>query len=247
MSVSAPRHGPLHRAARWLLYRLGAAPPAPPHQPSPQLQGETLRRYTRLALVTRRQAPSGAGGDHRGRARTPSHDFVDYRQYQPGDDVRRVDWNVYGRLGTLHVRLTEAHEPLELVLALDCSASMRWGEPDKLDYAARLASALATIALAHGDAVRLVLATHPELPEGVEAARRSVRYGASPRGAQAMILAGKIHALLAGRLNVSFDDVRRVAPAALRHRVLLSYEAEAKGTSPDSLVSEVLAAVTEQS
>src|SRR5262249_25319976 len=95
-------------------------------------------------------------------------------------------------------------------------------------------------------AVRLVLATHPELPEGVEAARRSVRYGASPRGAQAMILAGKIHALLSGRLTVSFEDIRRVAPAALRHRVLLSYEAEAKGTNPDALVSEVLAAVPEQ-
>jgi MoxR-like ATPase len=94
-------------------------------------------------------------------------------------------------------------------------------------------------------AVRLVLASHPELPEGVEPARRSVRYGASPRAAQAIILASKIHAVLAGRVNVAFDDVRRVAAAALRHRIILSYEAEAKGMTTDRLIGELLAAVPE--
>ena len=94
-------------------------------------------------------------------------------------------------------------------------------------------------------AVRLVLASHPELPEGAEPARRSVRYGASPRAAQAIILAGKIHAVLAGRVNVAFEDVRRVAAAALRHRIILSYEAEAKGMTTDRLIGELLAAVPE--
>jgi MoxR-like ATPase len=94
-------------------------------------------------------------------------------------------------------------------------------------------------------AVRLVLASHPELPEGVEPARRSVRYGASPRAAQAIILASKIHAVLAGRVNVAFDDVRRVAAAALRHRIILSYEAEAKGMTTDRLIGELLSAVPE--
>jgi MoxR-like ATPase len=94
-------------------------------------------------------------------------------------------------------------------------------------------------------AVRLVLASHPELPEGVEPARRSVRYGASPRAAQAIILASKIHAVLAGRVNVAFDDVRRVAAAALRHRIILSYEAEAKGMTTDRLIGELLTAVPE--
>jgi MoxR-like ATPase len=95
-------------------------------------------------------------------------------------------------------------------------------------------------------AVRLVLASHPELPEGAEAARRSVRYGASPRAAQAIILASKIHAVLAGRVNVAFDDVRRVASAALRHRIILSYEAEAKGMTTDRLIGELLASVSEE-
>ncbi len=95
-------------------------------------------------------------------------------------------------------------------------------------------------------AVRLVLASHPELPEAAETARRNVRFGASPRAAQTMILASKIHAVLAGRVNVAFDDVRRVALPALRHRLILSYEAEAKGTTADRVVAELLSAVPEQ-
>jgi MoxR-like ATPase len=95
-------------------------------------------------------------------------------------------------------------------------------------------------------AVRLVLASHPELPEAAETAKRNVRFGASPRAAQAMIMGSKIHAILAGRINVAFDDVRRVALPALRHRLILNYEAEAKGVTADRVVAELLSAVTEQ-
>jgi MoxR-like ATPase len=95
-------------------------------------------------------------------------------------------------------------------------------------------------------AVRVVLASHPDLPEAAETARRNVRFGASPRAAQAIILAAKIHAVLAGRVNVAFDDVRRVALPALRHRLILTYEAEAKGITADRVVAELLAAVPEQ-
>ena len=94
-------------------------------------------------------------------------------------------------------------------------------------------------------AVRLVLATHPELTEAAERARRSVRFGASPRAAQALVLGGKVNAVLGGRMNVSFDDVRRVALPVLRHRVMLSYEAEARGETPDSVIDDVLAGVPE--
>jgi MoxR-like ATPase len=95
-------------------------------------------------------------------------------------------------------------------------------------------------------AVRVVLASHPDLPEAADTARRNVRFGASPRAAQAIILAAKIHAVLAGRMNVAFDDVRRVALPALRHRLILNYEAEAKGMTGDRVVAELLAAVPEQ-
>jgi MoxR-like ATPase len=95
-------------------------------------------------------------------------------------------------------------------------------------------------------AVRIVLASHPDVQEAAETSKRNVRFGASPRAAQAIILASKIHAVLAGRVNVSFDDVRRVALPALRHRIILNYEAEAKGITADRVVAELLSAVREE-
>jgi uncharacterized protein (DUF58 family) len=122
----------------------------------------TLGRFARLAFVSRRPAQAGLGGDHRSRRASPSTDFVDFRPYQPGDDFRRVDWNAYGRLGTLQVKLTEGRERLDLVLVLDCSSSMAYGEPEKLTFGAQLLAALSSIGLARGDAVRLVcLAREP--------------------------------------------------------------------------------------
>ena len=94
-------------------------------------------------------------------------------------------------------------------------------------------------------ATRLVLATHPTADAAPEMVRRYVRYGASPRAAQALILGGKVTALLAGRYNVALDDLRAVALAALRHRVLLNFEAQAEGVEPDEVVAEVVKAVDE--
>jgi len=92
-------------------------------------------------------------------------------------------------------------------------------------------------------AARLVLATHPRSSVASEAARRFVRYGASPRAAQALILAGKAMALLAGRYNVAIEDVRRASLPALRHRVLRNFEAEAEGVTQDEIVGRVMAEV----
>ncbi len=83
---------------------------------------------------------------------------------------------------------------------------------------------------------RLVLATHPDRPEAIQAARRFVRYGASPRGLQALIRAGKVRALAQGRLNVSIEDVQALAFPALRHRIILNFEGEAEGTDPDDML-----------
>jgi MoxR-like ATPase len=94
-------------------------------------------------------------------------------------------------------------------------------------------------------AARLVLATHPEQAGAPELVCRFVRYGASPRAGQAIILAAKISAVLSGRFNVSAADLRAVAPAALRHRVILNYEAEASDYPTDRIVAEVLQQVPE--
>ena len=94
-------------------------------------------------------------------------------------------------------------------------------------------------------AVRLVLATHPEGGERPDIVSRYVRYGASPRGAQSLVLAGKCLALFDGRFNAAFSDIRRAAFPALRHRVLLGFEGEAEGVSPEDIVRAVLEHVPE--
>ncbi len=90
-------------------------------------------------------------------------------------------------------------------------------------------------------AIRILRATHPETERVPEIVTSYVRYGASPRGAQAIVLGAKIHALLDGRFNVSYGDVQAVAPPALRHRVILNFEGEAEGISTDSVVRAIIA------
>ena len=89
-------------------------------------------------------------------------------------------------------------------------------------------------------AIDLVLCTHPADRHASPLAKKYVRYGASPRGAQALILAGKIYALLDGRYHVSRADIDKAAPDALRHRIILNFEGEAEGTSTDEVITEIL-------
>jgi MoxR-like ATPase len=92
-------------------------------------------------------------------------------------------------------------------------------------------------------AARLVGATHPDLDSAPDSVRRNLRIGASPRGIQALIWGGKVEALLDDRKAVAIDDIRKVAHPALRHRLILNFEAQAEGVSPDEIVRDILAAV----
>ncbi len=94
-------------------------------------------------------------------------------------------------------------------------------------------------------AVRVLLATHPENPEATPTSKKYLRYGASPRGLQAVILAAKIRALLEGRYAVAIDDLRHVAAPALRHRLILNFEGEAEGVKADAIIAEILKATPE--
>lgn len=94
-------------------------------------------------------------------------------------------------------------------------------------------------------AVKIVLATHPESPYAPEKVKKYVRYGASPRGAQALILGGKALALIEGRSNVSFKNIKKVAVPALRHRIILSFEGEAEGITTDEIIEDILEKVKE--
>ncbi len=94
--------------------------------------------------------------------------------------------------------------------------------------------------------IRLALATHPEGPFAAPATNQYVRWGSSPRGAQTLVLAAKVRALLEGRYNVSYEDLRRVYLPALRHRVLLNFEAQAEGIAADSVLLKILDSVPEK-
>jgi MoxR-like ATPase len=94
-------------------------------------------------------------------------------------------------------------------------------------------------------AMRLVLGTHPDSAFPTPTAKRFVRYGASPRGGQTLIVGGKVNALFAGRARVSIADVRAVAAPSLRHRIGRNFDAEAEGLTADAIVERVLAEVPE--
>ena len=115
--------------------------------PQTLLDGAFARRLERLQLVSRKRLVGQGQGDRRSRRKGSSLEFADYRHYVEGDDPARVDWNIYSRTDTLFVRLYEEEEVLNVHLLVDASRSMDWGEPSKLRYARRLASALGYIAL----------------------------------------------------------------------------------------------------
>jgi MoxR-like ATPase len=92
-------------------------------------------------------------------------------------------------------------------------------------------------------AVRLVMATHPKTETAAPVASQYLRFGSSPRGAQTIILGAKVRALTQGRFNVSFDDLQAVALGALRHRLILNFEAEAEGITTDMIIAKILEGV----
>ncbi len=93
-------------------------------------------------------------------------------------------------------------------------------------------------------AIQLVMATQPEQKEAHELARKYVRYGSSPRGAQALVECGRVLALMRGRFHLSTDDVRHVAHAVLRHRIILNFDAHADGHTPETILDVIVKGVT---
>jgi MoxR-like ATPase len=140
----------------------------------------------------------------------------------------------------------------ELVNILERTTSSESATPGKVADGKQVISmgrlALNTPVASHLNeyVARLIVATHPEHPSSTEMVRQYVRYGSSPRGAQALIIGAKVNALLEGRFNVSFEDIQAVAPAALRHRLLLNFEGLAEGIDADDIVKDVLNATRRQ-
>jgi uncharacterized protein (DUF58 family) len=132
----------------------------------PLLEPALLRRLEALALQVRRAISGQMGGERRSRRRGQSVEFADYRNYTPGDDFRLIDWNAYARLDRFMLRLFVAEEELPLSLFVDLSGSMDWGKPNKAATARRLAGAIAYVALAALDRVRLTVFAEGETSGG---------------------------------------------------------------------------------
>jgi len=139
----------------------------------PLLDEEFLSKIEQLTLVSRKVVLGKIHGERLTRKRGQSVEFADYRQYVPGDDLRMIDWNIYGRLERLFLKLFFEEEDLHVHILMDTSTSMRFGKPSKLFYAKRVAAALSYIALASYD--RVVLGTFNSGPPRMLPALRGKR------------------------------------------------------------------------
>ena len=126
------------------------------------LTPELLRRLEQFQLLAARRAKSSARGERRSKARGQSVEFADYRNYSHGDDFRYLDWNLYGRLEKLFVKLYEEERELPVRIFLDASESMTFGEPRKFDFARQVAAAIGYVALCGFDRVSII--PFPDLP-----------------------------------------------------------------------------------
>jgi uncharacterized protein (DUF58 family) len=124
--------------------------------PNALLTPELLRRLEQFQLLAARRAKSTSRGERRSRARGQSVEFADHRSYVPGDDFRYLDWNLYGRLDRLFLKLYEEERELPVRIFLDASESMTFGEPRKFDFARQVAAAVGYVALSGFDRVSVI-------------------------------------------------------------------------------------------
>jgi MoxR-like ATPase len=142
----------------------------------------------------------------------------------------RVDYPTVDSLHTILNRTTKVQEPkVERVMGQGEVLEMR-----------KTVRAVPIARPVQDYAIRITMATHPRPPYAHALTMKYVRYGSSPRGAQALVIGGKIRALLNNRLHVSCDDIRAVAYGALRHRVLLNFEGEAERIETDTVIKGIL-------
>jgi uncharacterized protein (DUF58 family) len=139
------------------------------------LPPELLRRLEQFQLLAARRAKSALKGERRSRARGQSVEFADYRNYTPGDDFRYLDWNLYGRLDRLFLKLYEEERELPVRIFLDASESMTFGRPPKFDFARQITAAAGYVALCGFDRVSVQVFPETGSDVSVRNALRAVR------------------------------------------------------------------------
>lgn len=147
----------------------------PSKSSSPILKGETLRRLEQLELIVQKRSRSSLKGGRLSRSRGQSVEFADYRNYSPGDDLRYLDWNLYGRLDKLFVKLYEEERELPVKIILDSSESMGFGEPKKFDFAKSLCAALGYLTLVNFDRLHVEIFPPENCPKKTQSQFRSLR------------------------------------------------------------------------
>jgi MoxR-like ATPase len=142
---------------------------------------------------------------------------------------------------------TEAdyHRILEQTTGLEASAVREVCEPKDIVALQRIVRSVEVGQTVRAFAIRMLMGTQPHTPHATERIRRDVALGASPRGAQALLLTAKVQALLDGRFAISCEDIRSVAKPVLRHRILLSFDALAEGRTTEDVIDDVLEATRE--
>lgn len=169
----------------------------------------TLRKLNQLTLVARRVRAGMIKGERRSTKRGTSVEFADYRNYTPGDDLHRLDWNIYARLDRPFIKLLEEEEDLAVHILLDLSRSMDWGEGEtnKLRYALHIAAALGSIALSNGD--RLTVST-------MQSGKMSAQFGPCQGAHNLVYLLSFLAKLEAGGLTQLDQSLRSYTQEARR-------------------------------
>lgn len=189
---------------------------------------ETLRKLEQLSLVASRVRVGMMKGERRSRKRGASIEFADYRNYVQGDDLRRLDWNIFARLERPFIKLLEEEEDLAVHILVDSSGSMAWPEGgdqvNKFVFARRLAAALAHIGLATGDQVTVTLLNSRENQRwgphrGRQNTARLLAFldAASPAGITDLNLALKNYAMLGQRPGLLFLLSDLFSPSGIRN------------------------------
>lgn len=178
------------------------------------ITSDLLRRLEQFQLLAARRAKSSARGERRSKARGQSVEFADHRNYVEGDDFRHLDWNLFGRLDKLFLKLYEEERELPVRIFLDASESMTFGSPPKFDFARQVAAAVGYVALCGFDRVTVNL--FPESDPKISGAEMAARGGLrSVRGRKSSMEFFQNLSQLSARGGADFNEtLRRGAMAA---------------------------------
>jgi uncharacterized protein (DUF58 family) len=166
------------------------------------LTPELLRRLEQFQLLAARRAKSSAKGERRSRARGQSVEFADHRSYVPGDDFRYLDWNLFGRLDKLFLKLYEEERELPVRIFLDASESMTFGEPRKFDFARQVAAAIGYVALCGFDRVSVIPFPNAETRNGARTETSNVQHPTS--NAQQSAIEGALRSVRGKKSSMQF-------------------------------------------